>query len=124
MAEVKSFTFAVEEVSAEDIAGQFDINGELFDVRKLLDSALPVLMHQVKNGKPSVVLASVLNFTELALTPESAKRFQDKYLNPVTGLKMGQVVEVFTEIMAVVSRGTIDDGDAPKAAVRKAAPRR
>lgn len=120
MAEVKSFTFAVEELSDADIAGQFEINGEAFSVRKLKDSALPVLMHQVRSNQPNIVLASVLNFAELALTPESAKRFQDKYLNPVTGLKMGQVVEVFTEIMAVVARGSDTNEDAPvKRPVRK-----
>lgn len=111
MAEIKSFTFADEPMAVEDIAGQFELNGTLFDVRKLKDSALPVLMHKVRNGQPNVVLAAALEFVEVALTPESAKFFIEKHLSPVTGLKLGQIIEVLSEIMAVVARGTVSDED-------------
>lgn len=104
MAEVKSFTFADEPMSEEDVSGSFELNGVMFDVRKLKDSALPVLMHKIRSGKPDMVLAAVLEFAELALTPASAKLFIEKHLSPVTGLKMEQIVLVFTEIMAVVGR--------------------
>lgn len=126
VAEIKSFTFAEEVVPDEDIAGQFELNGALFDVRKLKDSALPVLMHKVRNGQPSVVLAAVLDFSEIALTPDSAKRFIEKHLNPVTGLKMGQIVEVFGHIMTVVAQGAAaeDGSTAPKPTPRRPAARR
>lgn len=114
MAEIKSFTFADEPMSEEDIAGQFELNGVVFDVRKLKDSALPVLMHKVRNGKPGTVFAAVLEFAELAMTPDSAKFFIEKHLSPVTGLKMEQVVQVFSEIMVVVARGGAATEDATK----------
>lgn len=98
----KAFEFAGKKASGEKIIESFTVNGESFDIRPLKDSSVAVLVHKTRNGTPDAVLAAVLNFTEKALTPESAKRFEAICLDPVDGLEMAQIVEVFQYVLGVV----------------------
>lgn len=46
---------------------------------------------------------SMLDFLDAALTPESATRFRERALHPVTGLKVEEVTDVFTYVLGEVS---------------------
>lgn len=118
--DIKTFEFdGAAAIGGEDeeVIGKFALRGETYYIRALVDSSVAVLVHRTRNGSPDVVLASVLNFTEKALVPESAKRFADICLDPVKGLKMAQIVEVFTYILGVVGAnptGSSTDSSAPQ----------
>lgn len=115
----KAFTFAAKRAAGEKVIDTFDIDGESYDIRALKNSSVALLVHRVRSGRPEVVLSSCLDFAEKALTPESAKRFADRCLDPVEGLELEQITEVFEYILGIVSAGPTGQPSASSAPRRK-----
>jgi hypothetical protein len=103
---IKSFEFGAKRTSAAKkgpaIIESFELNGETLHIRALKDSSVAYLVHQTKSGKANDIIAGVLDFTEKALIPESAKRFAEIVLDPDAGLDLEEVVEVFQYVLGVV----------------------
>lgn len=117
----KAFEFASKRASGAKIAGNFTINGEQFTVRVLGDSHIAYLVANVNGGaEPTKAITHVLNFTEKALLPESAQRFERLVLDPEAGLSMAEVMEVFQHVLTLVAGGE-GAPDAPVATPRKRA---
>lgn len=109
---MKTFEFEVETMD-DQIVGSFMLRGEQYDIRALQDTATAVLIRKMRNSKGDVALAAVLDFTEVALTPDSAKRFAALCLdNPKTALKWAQINEVFRYVLGVVAANPIGSASA------------
>lgn len=117
--QMKSFEFAAARAAGEKVIGSFQINGEQFDIRPLKDTSVAVLVHRTRSGRPDVVLAAVLDFTEKALTPSSAKRFSEICLDPYDGLAMDEVIEVFRHVLGVVGANPTGSASSSSPAPRK-----
>ncbi len=102
---VKSFSFASKKLTGPKIIGQFEIDGVSYDVVAQKDSAVAWLVHRTQSGGNNETIAGVLDFTERALTKESAKRFEARVLGTdgSEGLDMEQIVQVFQHILTLVS---------------------
>lgn len=100
--DVKNFEFASITKKAKTV-GSFAINGENFDVRPLKDASMAYLVHRMRSGAPDVIISAVLDFTERALTAESAKRFEALVLDPDAGLEIAEIVQVFEHLLGMVS---------------------
>lgn len=113
----KSFVFASKRKKVGDtIVGGFDVDGEWYDIRALRDTAVAVLVHRIGEADPGEVVGLVLNFTEKALTPASAKRFAEIVLDPVDGLEILEIMEVFQYVLGVVGAnptGSVSDSSTP-----------
>lgn len=105
----KSFVFANAKKSANKTEvkaiGQFDINGQVFRVRALKDTAVAYLIHRARNAKSDVVISAVLDFLEKALVPADYPAFEELALDPEDGLELEQVVEVFEHVLSMVAAG-------------------
>lgn len=103
--DIKSFNYASKKAAAGagKAVGEFVLNGETLYVRALKDSHLAFLVHKAKSSSPDKVIAAVLDFTEKALLPESAQRFEEIVLDLEQGLEMEEVVEVFEHILTLVT---------------------
>lgn len=83
----------------------FKIDGEDYHIRALKDASVAFLVHRTRGGQPDVVISAVLDFTEKALLPESAKRFEERALGSdgQDGLDLAQIVQVFEYVLSVVA---------------------
>lgn len=121
----KSFAFSSKRAAGSKkgpvIIESFDIDGSSFDIRALKDSSVAYLVHQTKGGEANVVIAAVLDFTERALTAESAKRFEALALglDGGEGLDLEQIVEVFQYILGVVGGHPTGPSSASSSAPRR-----
>jgi hypothetical protein len=101
-----SFEFASKKALAPAKAiDTFQIDGEDYFIRALKDSRVAYLVHKTRGGAPDVIISAVLDFTEQALLPESAKRFEARALGTDggDGLDLDQIVQVFNHILGVVA---------------------
>lgn len=105
--DVKSFTFGSKRAAgAIKLAGQFDLNGERYDVRVLKNSHISFLVAKVKGtNKPDEQVVAFIDFMHKALTPESAERFEAMVLDPDAGLEMDEVLQVFHHVVELVGAG-------------------
>lgn len=102
VSDIKNFEFSNVAKKATTI-GSFTINGEEFHVRPLKDASIAYLVHRSRSGAPDVIISAVLDFTEKAMVPESAKRFEAIVLDPEGGLEIAEIVQVFEHILGMVS---------------------
>lgn len=102
---VKAFVFGAGRAPKQKIAGSFTVNGESFDVRVLLDSHISYLIHAVGTASESSIVVKVIDFTEKALTKESAERFEKMVLDPDAGLTTEEVIEIFQHVVSLVAAG-------------------
>lgn len=118
----KVFEFGTEKAvtkSNDDgaiVVGEFDLknNGvmQTYYIRALVNSSTAVLVNKVRSSDHSAVIQAVLNFTEIALTPESAERFAKVALHPIKGLEIDQIIEVFRYVLSVTSANPIGSASA------------
>lgn len=89
------------------IAGEFELNGEVFTIRQLPSGRLAHLVASVNNGEGDggKLVGRVFDFMEVALIPEDVKRFERVLLDPVTGLETEEIMEVFTAVVELVAEG-------------------
>lgn len=101
----KSFEFAAERKAGEEIAGTFDIREVDFEIRRLADAVPSLLIYKINKAQGAEVIQLVLDFMELALTPDSSKAFADMALGTDGGggLKLAQIIEVFQHVLGVVA---------------------
>lgn len=83
----------------------FTIDGEDYHIRALKDASIAYLVHRTRGGQADVIISAVLDFTEKALLPESAKRFEARALGTdgQEGLDLAQIVQVFEYVLGVVA---------------------
>lgn len=103
---VTAFEFASKKaLKPASAIDTFTIDGEDYHVRALKDASIAYLVHRTRGGRPDVVISAVLDFTEKALLPESAARFEARALGTdgQEGLDLAQIVQVFEYILSVVA---------------------
>lgn len=107
----KAFSFASQAKAAngtaskQKVIGAFTIGDQSFDIVEQQTAGIAYLVYDMQSDDQSKVVATVLSFTERALTPDSATRFKKVVLGGpgVKGLELTEVVEVFEYILQVVS---------------------
>lgn len=122
MSDFKNFEFATERAAKVQLAGQFGINGQKFDVKVINDTNIAYLIASITGGGDDAkIIAKVLNFMEEAMTPESAKAFEALALgnDGGKGLKLAQVVEVFKHVLTIAAGGTNPTGGSSASASRR-----
>lgn len=103
---VTAFEFASKKALKPAAAiNTFKIDGEDYHIRALKDASVAYLVHKTRGGQAHVIIAAVLDFTEKALLPESARRFEERALGTdgQDGLDLAQIVEVFEYVLGVVA---------------------
>lgn len=112
MASIKSFEFASRRAAeskkkGSGLAGKFEVDGEIFEVRALRDTSIAYLVARVNDTEETTkVLAAVIDFMETAMTPESSKRFSKMALTPPPdGLEIDEVMEIFQHVLTLVAAG-------------------
>src|SRR4029078_13503346 len=89
-----AFEFASKKALAPAKAiDEFTIDGDVYYIRALKDSRVAYLVHKPRGGAAYGVISAVLDFTEQALLPESAKRFEARALGTdgQEGLDLAQI---------------------------------
>lgn len=120
----KVFEFGAKKALAKsEPIGEFELLGEVYYIRALKDSATAILIHQTRSSENSVVLSAILNFTEKALVPESATRFAKVCLDPIDGLDMDQILEVFKYVLSIVAANPTGSSSDSSPTVRKSGTR-
>lgn len=117
----KAFEFSSKVVAKDKIAGTFSIDGQDFQVRVLKDSSLAYLVAKISDGTDSSkTLSYIIDFTERALVPDSATRFEALVLGKDggSGLELSEVMEVFQHVLELVAAGPTG-GQAASASSRK-----
>ncbi len=112
--EVKNFDFSESDKSGTpEIIGSFTVKvkqrGEIvehtFSIRPLKDTHVAYLVRAAQRKRnETAIICAVINFMEYALVEESAARFEEIVLGD-PGLSMIQVVETFTHVLSIVSKG-------------------
>lgn len=121
----KSFEFASrkrKKVANDDVVviGSFDIaGGDAYRVRALTDTSVAHLIHKARSGDASTVLSAVMRFMEYALHPDDVQRFENDELDPVDGLELEEVVEVFEHVLSIVSAGPTSSQSGSSTASRR-----
>lgn len=104
--QLKEFAFAAKRGGKktkgdESVIGSFVLEGKTFGVRSVPDARLAHLVAAVNSAEEMTVVARVFDFMERALLPGQAKAFEAELLE----LDIPEVMEVFQEVLRLVSEG-------------------
>ncbi len=106
MSDIKRFEFAGKRSTKANISGTFEIGDDSFEVVHQKGTRIAFLIADVnKAGDPMGTIVSVLNFMEVAMTPESSKLFRSVALGEgdYPGLELEEVVEVFRHVLSLAA---------------------
>lgn len=103
---MKEFASASKAAAAPDDLIEFKLDGDVFHARRMKDATLAYLVAQASDTTDHArIVTAVLDFMEKALTPESARLFRKRMLDPEDGFDMEIVIEVFRWLLGEVAGG-------------------